>query len=373
MKPKKEVILGLINILKKGDYQFRLKKYLTDQNIPEAQHDELIAEAREIYNRERTKKRKIIWGISAIFTFVLFYFILPVSITNKAPFVLSIVGAAAFTFFLAQFIADFKSWGEFNTKDVTKQNWRHKVTPFCVIPGLVMAFILFMHFYSNEKNELKKYGERTTGVIIDGTSIKNRRGAICNVTVKFTTLEGRVMIITESVGKDDFEKIYKGQTVDLVYSKKDPSIIEIVLNDVTAKSLFETEERKLNVDDLMQLLTCNNTEADSILSKLSFGWKYKQESGMWINEKQEIAVQINQNISIAYILVSSFMESSNITDQLLNFGFKKIGVNNLDNSDVVRFESEQFSAYYKQLKDDDEEKSIENRFQKTYLLLIERK
>lgn len=128
-------------------------------------------------------KRRIWWAIGLVATFFVFYVLIPIGTWSQAPIFFSIIGAALFLFFLVQLIGDFHTWDEFNTKDKSRHDWRHKVTPLMVLPAIGMLILFIIRTVNDESNELKKYGVTTKGIIRDGSGFKTRRGGSFDVTI----------------------------------------------------------------------------------------------------------------------------------------------------------------------------------------------
>ena len=339
MKGREELIAAVVKLLNEQKLKFEIKNFLTREGVAEADFDGIIREATLIHSTRSTKKRKIIWISATVFTFIFFYFLIPNTVYNTFPLIISIIGAALFTLFLAQSIGDFKSWDEFNTENKEQQDWRHRTIPFLVIPGLVMVFVFFMHFVSEEKSELQQYGEKVSGVIVDGSSIKSRRGGSYEVTVKFKTKAGKVHRVKESVGEHEFASFYKGQKVDLIYSKKDPTIIELLTNKETLQAYTGSEERNLAVKDLITLLSDEKKDTGLFLNKINYGWSFNKKDSLWVNERKESAINLQPPYGIRCVTYgNSFSE---FPDEFLKLGFQPV---EFEDKKVKFYESDEYKA-----------------------------
>jgi len=177
----------VIKLLKKSQYRYQIKNHLEKKGLDDTSITTIIDEATKIHKASQGKLRRILWIVLTVGTFVLFYFLIPNNIYNTSPFIISTIGALFFTIFLVQSIANFESLDELNTKDASKTDWRHRITPFFIIPGIIMIIVFSMNFSGNEKNELKQDGETVNGVIVDGKAYESRRGGSYSVTVQFET------------------------------------------------------------------------------------------------------------------------------------------------------------------------------------------
>lgn len=335
---KEGAINIIVRFLKEEKPEEEIKSYLTSLGISERDLGMLIAEAKDSLKNDT--KRRIIWCTLTVFIFILFYFLIPNTIYNTAPFIISIIGGILFTVCLAQAIGNFRNWEDFNSKN--KEDWRSRYIPFVVIPGFAMIFVFVMNFSSNEKTELKKHGQLTTGIIVDGSAIKTRRAEIYDLTVRYQTKEGRVCIVKETVGKNEFTKVHKGEEVELIYSTKDPTMIQLLINEQSIQSYTGSDERQLNITDLINLLNTNSNQIKSSLNKITYGWRYNTNDSIWENQRTTSAIKIYPNKEIRCLTFgqSAFKFSNE---------FKKLNFNLIptENKEVSFFESDQYYASLK--------------------------
>ena len=246
-------------------------------------------------------RRKALWLSGVIATFMLFYFLIPNSIYNLSPLLLSVVGAALWTFFLIQAIGDFKSFREFNKPEPAEKKLAHRIAPWMVFPGIVMVFVFVFNFSSNEQEELLAHGLKTKGIIIDGSSMKSRRGGSYEVTVKFKTKDGKEMTVKESVGEDEFKRFYKGQEVELVYSSRSPAMLELLTNNNTIETYLGVKDRDINAKDLMKLVTFSPDSVGEVLNTINYQWTYEKEDNTWINERKNLLIKLQPNQTVNYL------------------------------------------------------------------------
>ncbi|NER16264.1 DUF3592 domain-containing protein [Spongiivirga citrea] len=336
---KKRHIDEAIKLLKKSQYQYQIKNHLKKKGLDDVSIAEIIEEATAIHKTAQGKLRRILWIALTVITFVIFYFLIPTNIYNVSPFIISTIGAIFFTIFLLQSIVNFESFDELNTKDKSKTDWRHSITPFFVVPAIIMLLVFNMHFSASERAELKEDGITVKGVIVDGKAYESRRGGTYSVTVKFKTKTGQAMRVSEGVSESEFDNLYKGQKVQLVYSKKNPSLIEILTSDSDIASYTGIESRDITPEDLMNLINKENHEVGKSLNEISYSWRFDKQDSVWINEKKSLAVKVKQNETIRYI-------SFNHKSLLFGNELEKIGFNQVENEDkkLKLFEGEQHYA-----------------------------
>ncbi len=284
-------------------------------------------------------KRKILWFTGVVATFVLFYFLIPNSVYNQSPMIFSMIGAVLFTFFLIQTIGDFKSIREFNKPEPSEKRQAHNIAPWMVIPGIAMIFVFVMNFSSNEREELKAYGQKVAGTIVDGSSFKTRRGGTYNVTVKFTTKEGKEMIVEESVGEQEFKSFYKGQEVELVYSSNNPKMVELLTNNATIEAYSGVKDRDISAKDLMKLVTFTPDSVGTVLNDINYQWAYKQEDNAWVNQRKNLLIKVKSNEVINYLSFSDAF--STFPQELEKQQFEQI---DSEDEKVKLYENDEFLA-----------------------------
>jgi hypothetical protein len=301
MKPRNEIVRQVASMFNQDKLSYEIDDYLKNEGVGESDFAAVTDEAYTLYVAKSKKKRKLLWISLTVLTLILFLFLIPTSIYNTFPFIISVAGAALFTAFLVQSIADFRSFQELNTKNKEEQDWRHTYTPFSVLPGIAMIFIFYFNFLSNKTSELKEYGEKITGTIVNGSSFRMGRGKSFEIIVQFVTKDGKTRIASESIGESEFRKFYKGQQVELIYSTKNPGMVELLTNKTAIQDYTNSEERDVKIQDLIDLTAGQNVDVDNFLNKINYGWKLNCNDSIWINERKKAAIRINQPFGITYI------------------------------------------------------------------------
>ena len=155
--------------------------------------------------KENKPKHRFLWLILLILTFGLFFTFIPLSIYNKAPMLISVLGSSLFTFFLFQLFYNFNNW---STQNINKL--RTGIILLFVIIWMFMIFLFWMHFSTSESSEIRNNGVKAVGTILDGKSLKGRRSNAYSILVKFSTVENVEIVVNESVGEDEFSKFKIG-------------------------------------------------------------------------------------------------------------------------------------------------------------------
>jgi hypothetical protein len=284
------------------------------------------------------ENRKRLWWLGAIVTFGLFYFIIPPVVYNSAPFILSFVGAALLIFFVTQALWDFKSFKSFNKPKPEEVTPGHKYAPFMVIPGIIMSFIFFFHSTQSEKEELQKDGVIVTAVVMDGKSTTVRRSTTYKLELKYTTKEGKTYTSTESVSSTEFSRVYLGQEIPVIYSQKNPELVEPIISDEAVQKYLKIDNRNLSLKDLFKLYDTSSDSIPNYLNKISYKWVTEKDSFriIWHNASKEEAVVRHLLGTLTYIYSKG---NGEIFEEIKQNGFHKI---EKDSTGTVIYENKDY-------------------------------
>ena len=153
----------------------------------------------------------------------------------------------------------------------------------------------------NVHDQLMKDGIKTKGYITDGLGKVNYQGGTFDIKVEFKGENGKWITVNKSISSTEFHSYSKGQQVMLIYSKKNPEILEILSSDEAVAEYTEVKERDIEIADLDALLTMKNEHIDSFLNTITYSWAKTNDSA-WINERKYQAVKLfPTQQSIVYI------------------------------------------------------------------------
>ena len=332
---REELLQQLIALLKKTPYTYELKSFLKHKGIEGEEADELIKEAREVSETQGDKKRRIIWAVLAVATFVLFYFLIPNGFYNALPLLISAVGGGLTMVFVVQIFANFKSFDEISNKEAGTTI--QKLSGIILFVGFIILTIVYhFNFDSKQEAELSQYGIQVKGIIVDGSSTKRRRGGTTyEVTVAFKTKEGKQIRTSEDVTEEEFNALYKGLKVDLIYSSKNPKMIELLTSKFT-----DTEVRDITTSDLLGLMDKTNKEVGETLNAIKYGWNYSKKDSLWSHDRAGLVVMQIKNQEVRYL--ENHAKYDVFKESLLKKGFSEVG----DKEDKRKwFESPEYIAY----------------------------
>lgn len=301
MNKKEELIEELTGKLKGFQFKYEIKEYLTKKGVDPAYHKEIIDAAFSHKSTKNKKLRQILSMVFMVVVFVSFYFLIPNTIYDLAPYLVSILGGLLFGASLIQVVGDFSSFDQLTEKSPKNAPIRQRVAPFMIIPGLVMIFVFLYNFRGAESKELLKYGKRTRATVVDGSATTIKRGTIYSLTLRYRTQEDpKILEVKENVSSTEYSRVGLGSTVDIIYSSKNPKLIELLVTDSSIEKYLGRTNTRITLDHLYELMDLDNQKLGERLNELSFSWHYDDEESAWINSKSHMGVHVRMNQQIAY-------------------------------------------------------------------------
>ncbi|TVZ08100.1 hypothetical protein JM80_0584 [Cellulophaga sp. RHA_52] len=185
-----------------------------------------------IIHRSNDNKQRWIWALAMILSIVVFLLFIPNSIYNLSPLIFSVLGTALTMFCLIQTFYNFRNIQDYHDRVEHGNDMKFKLLAISSIP---LCFILYMTFIMNftfkKSNDISQYGIKTNGTIISTNITKTVRktgtGKIYYAKVKFITEDGQTIIAEEQINKEEHKNLIIGQQIELSYSGKDPTIVEL--------------------------------------------------------------------------------------------------------------------------------------------------
>ena len=152
MTDKKELIDGIIKLLKNYEFGVPIERFLKSKGVPPEKFDELINEAESILKEKEITitaiKSKILFGLwilLSILTVYLFYFVLPHTNMKTFPGFFSVIGTALFVLFSYLAFAYYKSWDREYIRSNKSPRLLLPIFLFLATPGVIVYFIFFWH------------------------------------------------------------------------------------------------------------------------------------------------------------------------------------------------------------------------------------
>lgn len=276
---------------------------------------------------------RIIWTCLLAICLAIFFFWIPIDIYDNNTIVLSLLGG--FTVFACLFMAlgDFQSMYDIFAKPEPgeEESTARKYAPAAVIPAFAISIILIFWHGDRAHKELAQNGILTKGTVVGGqsqtTTRRFRSNTSYDITVVYQDSLKKEHRFSESVSGSEFNDLYEGAVIDVVYSRIHPSLAKAVVSvDELAKYKFIPKEN-LRIDHLVSILE-GKIKRDSILAflnSINYEW-HSIEDGQYLNDKLEIAIQLT-NDGLAYVqktnLVVVQMNRFSFEKDMLEQGFKK--------------------------------------------------
>jgi hypothetical protein len=281
-----------------------------------------------------TTRRKI-WAGLTLFVVVLFTVILPVHIYDRHPILFAFLGSGLLALTLGQTLGDFDSVYELFEKEDTNvpQPAGRRLVPFVIIPGIVFAIVLIFYNGGRKDDELAAFGMVTKGVIENGSSTTTTRRFQQNTSYdlifSYKDSTGAKYVFEQSVNGSDFNDAYRGQEVDIVYSRKNPDLAKAVLNLDELASYKKIANNPIEVQQLISILESDRPDTIvNYLNNINYQW-VQANDGVYSNEKRNLVIKVfpgNEEVAFVDNSTAGYGLSNKNSDfekSLETFGFKK--------------------------------------------------
>ncbi|MGB5981347.1 MAG: hypothetical protein WBG46_04310 [Nonlabens sp.] len=294
-----KIVAEVAQRLKRREFNYRIKDYLKANGVTDEDSEIYLVAAKKQIRDEKIKqlpaRNKAIF-ISALIisltSFILFVLILPAQQYTSTGW-LSLLGAVLFTTSAVATFLFFRSW---QTKKEVQSDEDLRlsdgvdllsiVAMISLIPVVIVYFIFSWNFGRVSDNILKENQVEVIGTIVDGSSFTSKSFDFTDVYVTFTTTDGKEMIVAKDISQYDFKNFYKGQLVPMIYSSKNPEVIELFNRDSKLREFKETEERHIRPEDLLHFINLTDEEITKQLKKIAYGWEYNSVQERWENQKR---------------------------------------------------------------------------------------
>jgi hypothetical protein len=365
-----KIITEVANKIKNYSYNKEIEDYLRSEGVAEADFTSImdaaqskLAEERAVYFSKRNKRFFYVWLSLALITLVLFLFVLPYKNIGGSETILAILGTGLFCFFCFLALAYNKTWKPDFVQKHETPNIQYSFLVIFLIPAVIIYFIFSWRFTAGQQQVLKQTQEKAIGTIVSGktTQVKRLRGGgfeFSEVTVEFKTKDGTDVVAAEDLSAYELKSFYKGQKVELIYSKNDPQNIDLLVNESHVKELMGSEERDITPDDLMNLMTAQKENIAGVLNKIKYGWQYDDKNSGWANEKDGSALIITGN-TLTFISKSEFLFT--YPKYFLQMGFKQTNAEKTNGANFAGkkiFEKDGYTVTIEMISDGGSSKSV---------------
>ncbi len=215
-----------------------------------------------------------------------------------------------------------------------------------IISSTIAALILTTFFYScSNRPELKEKGIKTTAIVVDGASTKNRGRNFNTYTtyeigLEFKTLNGKKIRAKESVSQQEYNKLYLNCEVPIIYLPEDPTKVDVIMTDEDVLFYYGIANRPLYLEDLYKVYDKINIDSiANYLNNISFKWEsnINETSSYWKNQNKNELLAINSGV-LTYV-THNYMWHEKFLSELENDGYIKI---QKDSTGTDFFENEHY-------------------------------
>ena len=210
---------------------------------------------------------------------------------------------------------------------------------------LIITTIYLTILYSNIKEkELKTFGKVTTGEIVSGYSLTGGNApGVYDVTVEYRLDDGELIKAYTRVSPQEFSNYYVGKNVNVIYSSKNHTLIDLLTNDEEVKTYVKVDNKNIKIKHLIALLTIKESEIGEYLNNISYSWQRNAAEKSWINRQKDIYIKLDSENSISYI--TSTFSVNDINKEKDSLKFKAISFSQLKNSpEIEKFKFKLTSA-----------------------------
>lgn len=158
-------------------------------------------------------------ALGGIVLIIVMIIVLPLHILSQYLIVLTMIFAALLTILFGMFIFSFK-------------NIRESEAFGYMVFGLILLFFaisagIIYYQTDQESKEMDVNSVVTTAKIVDGSIFRSTKGTSAEITVEFTTTDGKKIQADEIMTEKEFEKYNVGEEVEVRYSKSPPTVIRV--------------------------------------------------------------------------------------------------------------------------------------------------
>lgn len=286
------------------------------------------------------KLSKIIWLSLAILVLVIFFVVIPIDEYDRHVILYGFACSILFFGCIFFLLADFKSLEELTEQKRVFEDHTvptRKFAPFVIIPALILPFVLIFVQSSRVERELKNYGVMTKGKVTGGesttTSRRGRSSTSYDIVFTYTDSANQTHRVEDGVNGDEFDKLYEGAEIDIVYSRLHPGLAEAVLSLKDIQKYKNIAVSDVGIEHLIPLLE-GTVAGDSIVTYLNtvcYEWQPGDDNS-FVNSYKDVAVKLaadhSQVIYIKQTMAYAYDPDKPFEKSLEKYGFKKKSTTN---------------------------------------------
>lgn len=303
---------------------------------------------------------RIIW-LSLLFLVLLtFMKLIPIDVIDGSMLFFNFLCGGLVFVCLFMLLADFESFYELlnmNDPEVkANEPSTRKMAALAILPGIITVFAMIFYQGDRKDDELAKNGVVVKGRVTGGQSkTTSRRGnSSTSYTLNVYYLDSlkNEYYLEDDVNSSDFNNVYEGAVIDVVYSKKYPRLAKAIVSVNELSKYKKIPQESISINHLLPILE-DKIKADSMLTYLnsiSYEWYSTGESGTYANDKKNVAINIAEDKSqVAYVQKVNLFEvrEDEFAKSLEANGFRK-QASNIDGKEQVLYLSDKYIVSSKQ-------------------------
>ena len=284
------------------------------------------------------------------FVIILFFDLIPVNIFESASMFFCFLGGACVFLCLFMALGRFESLYDIFNKpeaDDPEPPATRKYAPYAFAPALITVFVLLFWQIERKSTELEKNGRLTKGRVVGGFSRSTTRRMHTSTTytirVSYVDSLQREHFLEDDVNSGEFNDLYEGAVIDLVYSKRYPDLAKPVLDVEELTKYRKVPMNNLAINDLLTIYNGGVT-SDSVLAFLNtinYEW-HVTEGGAYVNERLQMAVRLVDG-QLIYLQQSDMLKGYSEND----FSFEKNMIDQGFQKKAAELNGETLEMFYK--------------------------
>jgi hypothetical protein len=264
-------------------------------------------------------KRVIIWALLLVLIFELIFNLIPIDVYDGFPILFGLLGSITYMGCMFMFMSSLESV-------------KSAAMPFAIISGVILFFSLIFYHSGRISDELATHGKLTKGTVNGGESTTTTRrfqkNTSYSILVGYQDSLNKQHVFDASVTGSEFNDLYRGAEVDVVYSKRYPAIAKAVFSIDELSKYKHVPQEQLTITHLINILE-QKVNKDSVLDYLNtinYEWHPGSEDGVYNNERLKAAVKIapdNQKMAYACEVGGFIKDDDDFESTLTQNGFSK--------------------------------------------------
>lgn len=270
-----------------------------------------------------------LWFGLLIATLVIFLFLIPIDTYDYHEFFLSLVCGGLSGFFLFMGLGKFESLQEITEKSPPTGPPTRKYAPFAPLPAIAVVILLLVIHSNRKADELKRYGVVTKGTVVGGESTTTTRrfqkSTSYDIKVVYADSTGKKYKFEDAVNGSEFNNLYQGAVVDVVYSRRHPALAETLLSDDALAKYTKVPRGNVSITHLLSIFE-GKIKQDSMmlfLNTINYEWKTTDNPNTYVNEKRNLAIRFDGDELMYLEKVNLGDARSSFEKDLLLHDFKK--------------------------------------------------